>query len=72
VNLTDWTQDAVPLAADGGSELSVSGYDLIVIGSGPAGQKGAVAAAKAHKRVAVIDQKTMIGGVWVSHWHDSE
>jgi len=28
---------------------------FIVIGSGPAGQKGAVAAAKAHNRVAVID-----------------
>ena len=37
-------------------------YDLIVIGSGPAGQKGAIAAAKVHKRVAVIDRKEMIGG----------
>jgi NAD(P) transhydrogenase len=40
-------------------------YDLIVIGSGPAGQKGAIAAAKARKRVAVIDRTTMIGGVCV-------
>ena len=38
-------------------------YDLIVIGSGPAGQKGAIAAAKLGKRVAVIDRKEMIGGV---------
>jgi len=45
--------------------VSVSEYDLIVIGSGPAGQKGAIAAAKAHKRVAVIDRTTMIGGVCV-------
>ncbi len=45
--------------------MSVSEYDLIVIGSGPAGQKGAIAAAKAHKRVAVIDRTTMIGGVCV-------
>ena len=45
--------------------MSVPEYDLIVIGSGPAGQKGAVAAAKAHKRVAIIDRTTMIGGVCV-------
>ena len=38
-------------------------YDLIVIGSGPAGQKGAIAAAKVGKKVVVIDRKTMIGGV---------
>jgi NAD(P) transhydrogenase len=38
-------------------------YDLVVIGSGPAGQKGAVAAAKLGKRVAVIDRREMIGGV---------
>ena len=38
-------------------------YDLIVIGSGPAGQKGAIAAAKAGKRVVIIDKKTMVGGV---------
>ena len=31
-------------------------YDLVVIGSGPAGQKGAIAAAKLGKRVAVIDR----------------
>jgi pyruvate/2-oxoglutarate dehydrogenase complex dihydrolipoamide dehydrogenase (E3) component len=38
---------------------------FIVIGSGPAGQKGAVGAAKAHNRVAVIDRTTTIGGVCV-------
>ncbi len=38
-------------------------YDLIVIGSGPAGQKGAIAAAKLGKRVAIIDRQEMIGGV---------
>jgi NAD(P) transhydrogenase len=38
-------------------------YDLVVIGSGPAGQKGAIAAAKQGKKVAVIDRKGMIGGV---------
>src|SRR5215475_9583421 len=38
-------------------------YDLVVIGSGPAGQKGAIAAAKLDKKVAVIDRKGLIGGV---------
>lgn len=40
-------------------------YDLVVIGSGPAGQKGAIAAAKLGKKVAVIDRKEMVGGVCV-------
>src|SRR5215510_1582659 len=38
-------------------------YDLVVIGTGPAGQKGAIAAAKHGKKVAVIDRKGMLGGV---------
>jgi NAD(P) transhydrogenase len=38
-------------------------YDLVVIGTGPAGQKGAIAAAKLGKKVAVIDRKEMVGGV---------
>jgi NAD(P) transhydrogenase len=40
-------------------------YDLVVIGSGPAGQKGAICAAKLRKHVAVIDRRLMIGGVCV-------
>lgn len=40
-------------------------YDLIVIGSGPAGQKGAICAAKLRKKVALIDRTLMIGGVCV-------
>jgi NAD(P) transhydrogenase len=40
-------------------------YDLVVIGSGPAGQKGAICAAKMHKKVAIIDRKMSIGGVCV-------
>ena len=38
-------------------------YDLVVIGSGPAGQKAAIAASKFGKSVAIIDRKSMIGGV---------
>lgn len=40
-------------------------FDLIVIGSGPAGQKAALAAAKLGKRVALIDRLTTIGGVCI-------
>jgi len=46
-------------------EVNAPEYDLVVIGSGPAGQKGAIAAAKARKSVAVIDRIGMIGGVSV-------
>ncbi len=35
-------------------KMSASEYELVVIGSGPAGQKCAIAAAKARKRVAII------------------
>ena len=38
-------------------------FDLVVIGSGPAGQKGAIAAAKLGKRVAIVDRRERIGGV---------
>src|ERR1700745_3272511 len=38
-------------------------YDLIVIGSGPGGQKAAIAAAKLGKSVAVIEHCRMLGGV---------
>jgi NAD(P) transhydrogenase len=40
-------------------------FDLVVIGSGPAGQKGAICAAKLRKRVALIDRTLMLGGVCV-------
>ena len=41
-------------------------YDLLVIGSGPAGQKAAVQGAKLGKRVAVVERRHMIGGVCVN------
>lgn len=43
--------------------MEENAYDLVVIGSGPAGQKGAIAAAKLGKRVAVVDRADMLGGV---------
>ena len=41
-------------------------YDLVVIGSGPAGHRAAVQAAKIGKRVAVVERLTHIGGLNVT------
>ncbi|OLT32707.1 NAD(P)(+) transhydrogenase [Rhodococcus sp. CUA-806] len=41
-------------------------YDLVVIGSGPGGQKAAIAAAKLGKRVAIVEKGAMLGGVCVN------
>ena len=41
-------------------------YDLLVIGSGPAGQKAEVQGAKLGKRVGVIERRHMVGGVCVN------
>jgi NAD(P) transhydrogenase len=38
-------------------------YDLLVIGSGPGGQKAAIQAAKLGRRAAVVDRREMVGGV---------
>jgi NAD(P) transhydrogenase len=38
-------------------------YDLLVIGTGPAGQKAAVQAAKLGKKVGIIERKELVGGV---------
>jgi NAD(P) transhydrogenase len=40
-------------------------YDLVCIGSGPAGQRAAVQAAKLRKRVALIEKRRTVGGVCV-------
>jgi NAD(P) transhydrogenase len=41
-------------------------YDIIVIGSGPAGQKAAIAAAKLGHRAAVVERWDMVGGVCIN------
>jgi NAD(P) transhydrogenase len=38
-------------------------FDVLVIGSGPGGQKAAIAAAKLDRRVAVVERPSMLGGV---------
>jgi NAD(P) transhydrogenase len=41
-------------------------YDLIVIGSGPAGQRAAVQGAKCGHRVVVIEQRSIVGGTCIN------
>jgi NAD(P) transhydrogenase len=41
-------------------------YDLLVLGSGPGGQKAAIAGAKLGRRVAVVERRTMVGGVCIN------
>ncbi len=38
-------------------------FDVLVIGSGPGGQKAAIAAAKLDRRVALVERPSMLGGV---------
>ena len=46
--------------------MSAVKYDLAVIGSGPSGQRAAVAASKNKKRVAVVEARSVVGGVCVN------
>src|SRR5438094_5978297 len=41
-------------------------FDMIVIGSGPAGQRAAIQAAKSGKRVAVIEKAEVVGGACIN------
>ena len=42
--------------------MSATNYDLVIIGSGPAGQKAAFCAAKLGRRVALIERNSGVGG----------
>ena len=46
--------------------MSKYDYDMVVIGSGPAGQRAAVQAAKLGKRTAVVERHADLGGVMVN------
>jgi len=41
-------------------------FDLIVIGSGPAGQRAAIQGAKCGHRVAVVEQREIVGGTCIN------
>src|SRR5579862_6340902 len=41
-------------------------FDMIVIGSGPAGQRAAIQGAKSGKQVAVVEQRECVGGACIN------
>ncbi len=45
--------------------ISQAAYDLVIIGSGPAGQKAALNSARLGKRVALIERSHSVGGVCI-------
>ena len=66
----------VKAGSNGGYNTSIENrYDLLIIGSGPAGQKAAINASKMGKRVAIVDKRGMLGGMFVMcsahHLHQS-
>jgi len=44
----------------------VTEFDLVVVGTGPGGEKGAVQAAYFGKRVAVIERHPVLGGARIT------
>src|SRR6201993_1895807 len=46
--------------------MSAVKYDLTIVGSGPSGQRAAVAASKMKKRVAVVEARSVVGGVCIN------
>ena len=47
-------------------------FDLIVIGSGPAGEKGAAQAAYFGKRVALVECRAEVGGAGIQPLNSSQ
>ncbi|MEM8739782.1 MAG: Si-specific NAD(P)(+) transhydrogenase [Planctomycetota bacterium] len=41
-------------------------YDCVIIGTGPAGQKGAIQAAKLGKKVAIVEKNNVLGGAQIN------
>jgi NAD(P) transhydrogenase len=61
--------DQLPTDAFGTAPQHAAGhrdFDLLVLGSGPAGQRAAIQAAKIGKSVAVVERKGVVGGVCIN------
>jgi NAD(P) transhydrogenase len=65
---TEKTEVAGQIAPDTKVKSTTSGkfdYDILVIGSGPAGERAALQAAKLGRRAAIIERHSVIGGVMI-------
>ena len=47
-------------------EALMAHYDMLVIGSGPAGQKAAIQGAKVGKKVGIVERKKFVGGLCIN------
>jgi NAD(P) transhydrogenase len=47
-------------------EAPMAHYDMLVIGSGPAGQKAAIQAAKVGKKVGIVERNKFVGGLCIN------
>ncbi len=62
--LKNWPRVPIcPKGAVRGQGSAMERYDVLVIGSGPAGEKAAIQAAKLGRRVAIIEKDPLPGGV---------
>ena len=62
----EWALGTARPGLNVGSQRLMSNYDVLVIGSGPSGQRAAVAAVKKGKRVALVEMRGVVGGVCVN------
>src|SRR5260370_37138396 len=53
------------IAGREGTPMAQPNYDLVIIGSGPAGQKAAFCAAKLGRQVALIERVGCVGGACI-------
>src|SRR5712691_2132812 len=65
--MSSWRRIFGALERDGwGMAADAFDYDLLVIGSGPAGQRAAIQGAKLDKKVGIVERKTVLGGCSVN------
>jgi len=67
VDLTrDYTRSDDPGSAITPQPTTAYDFDMLVMGSGPAGHRAAIQAAKLGKRTAIIERRAVIGGVCIN------
>jgi NAD(P) transhydrogenase len=54
------------MGADKVAAMTGYDFDMLVLGSGPGGQKAAIAGAKLGRRVGLVERRNMVGGVCIN------